>query len=41
MDLNKAKTRIISEDRRIMLDTLYKAFELVSEGTYVYLCDMK
>ena len=41
MDLNKAETRAISEDRRIMLDTLYKAFELVSEGTYVYLCDMK
>ena len=33
--------RMISEARRIMLDTLYKAFEVVSEGTYVYLCDMK
>ena len=33
--------RTISEDRRVMLDTLYKAFEVVSEGTYVYLCDMK
>ena len=33
--------RAISEERRIMLDTLYKAFEVVSEGTYVYLCDMK
>ena len=37
----KANIRIIPEDRRIMLDTLYKAFEVVSEGTYVYLCDMK
>lgn len=33
--------KIISEDRRIMLDTLYNAFDIVSEGTYVYLCDMK
>ena len=24
-----------------MLDSLYKAFEVVSEGTYMYLCDMK
>ncbi len=32
---------IISEDRRAMLDSLYKAFEVVSEGTYLYLCDMK
>ncbi|MBR3158857.1 MAG: EAL domain-containing protein [Atopobiaceae bacterium] len=32
---------LISDDRRAMLDTLYKAFEMVSEGTYVYLCDMK
>jgi len=41
MDPNKAETRAISEERQLMLDTLYKAFELVSEGTYVYLCDMK
>ena len=33
--------RTISADRRIMLDALYKAFDVVSEGTYVYLCDMK
>ena len=33
--------RTISDERRTMLDTLYKAFEVVSEGTYVYLCDMK
>ena len=32
---------LISDDRRTMLDTLYKAFEVVSEGTYVFLCDMK
>ena len=33
--------RIITEDRRSMLDTLYKAFESVAEGSYVLLCDMK
>ncbi|MBR3327557.1 MAG: EAL domain-containing protein [Atopobiaceae bacterium] len=33
--------KAISEDRRAMLNALYKAFEVVSEGTYVYLCDMK
>ena len=33
--------RIIPEERRTMLDALYKAFEVVSEGTYVFLCDMK
>ena len=37
----KANVRIISEDRRIMLDMLYRAFETVSDGTYVFLCDMK
>ena len=33
--------RSISEERRNMLDALYKAFDVVSEGTYVFLCDMK
>ena len=37
----KANIRVISEERRAMLDALFKAFEMVSEGTYVYLCDMK
>ena len=37
----KANIRIITEDRRIMLDTLFRAFEIVAEGTYVYVCDMK
>ena len=36
-----ANTRTISEDRRILLDSLFKSFEVVAEGTYVYLCDMK
>lgn len=37
----KANIRIITEERRTMLDALYRAFEVVAEGTYVYLCDMK
>ena len=37
----KAVIQVISEERRIKIDALFKAFEVVSEGTYVYLCDMK
>ena len=37
----KANIRVISEERRIMLDALFRSFEIVSEGNYVYLCDMK
>ena len=37
----KANIRVISEERRNKLDSLFKSFEIVSEGTYVYLCDMK
>ena len=37
----KANVRMISDERRIMLDALFRSFETVSEGTYVYLCDMK
>lgn len=37
----KANIRIISGERRIKLDALYKAFEVVSDGNYVFLCDMK
>ena len=33
--------KAITEDRRKMLDSLYKSYEVVSEGTYIYLCDMK
>ncbi len=33
--------RIIPEKRRNKLDSLFKAFSVVAEGTYVYLCDMK
>ena len=37
----KASIRTITEDRRNKLETLFRSFEIVSEGTYVYLCDMK
>jgi PAS domain S-box-containing protein len=37
----RAANRVIPEDRRIMLDTLYRAFKVVSEGNYVFICDMK
>ena len=36
-----AETRTIDEDRRKKVDTLFKAFDIVAEGTYLYLCDMK
>ena len=41
MEKTNANIHIISEERRLMLDMLFKSFEVVSEGTYVYLCDMK
>lgn len=31
----------ITKERKSVLDKLYRAFEIVSEGSYVYLCDMK
>ncbi|SCW64558.1 PAS domain S-box-containing protein/diguanylate cyclase (GGDEF) domain-containing protein [Ruminococcaceae bacterium YRB3002] len=36
-----ANMKTITEERRKILDSLYKSYEVVSEGTYVYLCDMK
>ena len=37
----KANIRLITAARRKLLDALFCSFELVSEGTYVYVCDMK
>ena len=37
----KANIRIITQDRKTLLDSLYRSFEVIAEGTYVYLCDMK
>lgn len=31
----------ISEERKIILDGLFSAFEIVAEGSYIYLCDLK
>ena len=39
--MDDTNVKVITEERRNMLDSLYKAFAIVSEGTYVYLCDMK
>ena len=36
-----ASDNTITEDRRKILDTLFKSYDIVSEGTYVYLCDMR
>ncbi len=36
-----AGVRMITEDRKKTLDALFQSFEVVAEGTYVYLCDMK
>ena len=36
-----AQIRTIDEQRRQKIDTLFKAFDVVADGTYVYLCDMK
>ena len=33
--------RAITEERRNLLDSLFKSYEVISEGNYVYLCDMK
>ena len=38
---DKANIRIIPDERRGLLDSLFRSYEMVSEGTYVYLCDMK
>ena len=37
----KASIKTITDDRRKLLDSLYRSYEIVSEGTYVYVCDMK
>ena len=37
----KAGVLKIDEDRRKKVDTLFKAFDVVAEGTYLFLCDMK
>ena len=37
----KVNFKLITTERRNKLDSLFKSFEVVSEGSYVYLCDMK
>ena len=38
---DRANVVAIPEDRRFFLDAFFKSFEVVSEGNYVFLCDMK
>ena len=33
--------RFITDERRFLLDGLFRSFEVVAEGTYVFVCDMK
>lgn len=37
----KAAVKVITEDRRRLLDALFRSYEIVADGTYVYVCDMK
>ncbi len=37
----KANFRLITDDRRYLVDGLFRSFEVVSEGSYIFLCDMK
>lgn len=36
-----ANAKQITEERKKLLDSLFKSYDVVAEGTYVYLCDMK
>ena len=38
---DRTMIKIITDERRNYLDSMFRAFEVVSEGTYVYVCDMK
>lgn len=40
-EIDTANEKTITDDRRKMLDSLFKSYDVVAEGTYVYLCDMK
>ncbi len=37
----KANVKMITDERKKMLDSLFKSYDVVAEGTYVFLCDMK
>ena len=38
---DNANIKVITEERKRALDALFKSYDVVSEGTYVFLCDMK
>jgi hypothetical protein len=37
----KTNVKVITDDRRRLLEALFKSYEIVADGTYVYVCDMK
>ncbi|MBO4680731.1 MAG: EAL domain-containing protein [Clostridiales bacterium] len=37
----RSSEKMITDDRRKMLDALFNSYDVVSDGTYIYLCDMK
>ena len=37
----QSSVKTITDERRKLLDSLFKSYDIVAEGTYVYLCDMK
>lgn len=37
----KTNAKVITDDRRRLLEALFKSYEIVADGTYVYVCDMK
>ena len=39
--LKNEGVKTITEERRKILESLFKSYDVVAEGTYVYLCDMK
>lgn len=41
VDSNGTEKHTIPDDRRVKLDTLFKAFSSVADDVYVYLCDMR
>ena len=36
-----SNVKLITDERRMILDSFFKSYDIVSEGSYVYLCDMK
>lgn len=37
----KTAAKVITDERRRLLEALFKSYEIVADGTYVYVCDMR